>query len=208
MTVPTAIMRKTRISSRLLSFAPRSPTLPVQLTFCPVSSLSSQPRACRSSTNGWVQLPAGRGHGSERLGSTPSRARHAHARALAPPAPPESRFPTRDLAPLFPDRARALGVSRHRPAPKLAEAHRPLQVQASALSSFDLSKPAKPSARFVFRQPASRLCLANTNDRRKHTLYALSRRACAFVRDSRILKDRALGLYLRRALLPAPHAER
>ena len=121
-TVPAQTTRTTRISSRLLPFAPRSPTLPVQLTFCPVSSLSTQPRACRSSTNGWVQLPAGRGHGSERLGSTPSRARHAHARALAPPAPPESRFPTRDLAPLFPDRARALGASRHRPVPKLVAA--------------------------------------------------------------------------------------
>ena len=121
-TVPTATMRTTRISSRVVTFAPRSPTLPVQLTFCPVSSLSSQPRACRSSTNGWVQLPAGRGHGSERLGSTPSRAQHAHARALAPPAPPESRFPTRDLAPLFPDRARALGDYHHRPVPKLVAA--------------------------------------------------------------------------------------
>ena len=108
-TVPTQTTRTTRCARKVQPIGPLRVTLPVQLTFCPVSSLSSQPRACRSSTNGWVQLPAGRGHGSERLGSTPSRAQHAHARALAPPAPPESRFPTRDLAPLFPDRARALG---------------------------------------------------------------------------------------------------
>ena len=130
-TVPAQTTRTTRLTSQVLSFAPRSPTLPVQLTFCPVSSLSSQPRACRSSTNGWVQLPAGRGHGSERLGSTPSRAQHAHARALAPPAPPESRFPTRDLAPLFPDRARALGDYHHRPVPKLVAARAAVHAGAA-----------------------------------------------------------------------------
>ena len=129
--VPPTITRTTRCARGDQTNGPLRVTLPVQLTFCPVSSLSSQPRACRSSTNGWVQLPAGRGHGSERLGSTPSRAQHAHARALAPPAPPESRFPTRDLAPLFPDRARALGDYHHRPVPKLVAARAAVHAGAA-----------------------------------------------------------------------------
>ena len=121
-TAPTTTMRTTRLSSLLDSFAPRSPTLPVQLTFCPVSSLSSQPRACRSSTMHGFASEIGMSHAAERPVEVRSRCAITRARALAPPAPPESRFPTRDLAPLFPDRARALGVSRHRPAPKLVAA--------------------------------------------------------------------------------------
>ena len=121
-TVPTQTTHTTRLSSRLLSFAPRSPTLPVQLTFCPVSSLSSQPRACRSSTMRVFSRSIGMSHAAERPVEVRSRCAITRARALAPPAPPESRFPTRDLAPLFPDRARALGDYHHRPVPKLVAA--------------------------------------------------------------------------------------
>ena len=87
MTVPTATMRTTRISSRLATFAPRSPTLPVQLTFCPVSSLSTQPRACRSSTNGWVQVPAGHPHRRARDARSWSRCATARPRDSHPPSP-------------------------------------------------------------------------------------------------------------------------
>ena len=64
------------------------------------------------------------------------------------------------------------------------------------------------AARAAKRVAAARSVVANNYDRRRIRSSGLSRRTCAFVRDSRILKDRALGLYLRRALLPAPHAER
>merc|ERR1712185_250202 len=205
-TVPTETTRTTRYTPKPEPIRPPRVTLPVQLTFCPVSSLSSQPRACRSSTNGWVQLPAGRGHGSERLGSTPSRAQHAHARALAPPAPPESRFPTRDLAPLFPDRARALGDYHHRPVPKLAAARAAVRAGAAGarLVRDEQGEPAGAPL-----EPRSRSLSCSLNyDRRNHTRYALSRRACAFVCESRIIKDRGSRSCLRRALLPVPHAER
>ena len=129
--VPTATMRTTRISSRVVPFAPRSPTLPVQLTFCPVSSLSSQPRACRSSTMRVVSRSIGMSHAAERPVEVRSRCAITRARALAPPAPPESRFPTRDLAPLFPDRARALGDYHHRPVPKLVAARAAVHAGAA-----------------------------------------------------------------------------
>ena len=130
MTVPPTTTRTTRCTRRVLTFAPRSPTLPVQLTFCPVSSLSSQPRACRSSTMHGFASEIGMSHAAERPVEVRSRCATTRARALAPPAPPESRIPTRDLATLFPDRARVPGDYHHRPHRKPVAAHRPLPAGA------------------------------------------------------------------------------
>ena len=110
LTVPTETTRTTRYTPALQTNAPLRVTLPVQLTFCPVSSLSSQPRACRSSTMRVFSRSIGMSHAAERPVEVRSRCAITRTRALAPPAPPESRFPTRDLAPLFPI-ARALSVS-------------------------------------------------------------------------------------------------
>ena len=120
--VPPTITRTTRCARGDQPIGPLRVTLPVQLTFCPVSSLSSQPRACRSSTMHGFASEIGMSHAAERPVEVRSRCAITRARALAPPAPPESRFPTRDLAPLYPDRARALGDYHHRPVPKLVAA--------------------------------------------------------------------------------------
>ena len=147
-TVPTATMRATRISSRVAPFAPRSPTLPVQLTFCPVSSLSTQPRACRSSTNGWVQVPAGHPH--RRAGHARSWSRCATARPRDSHPPSPRRAPSHPTLHLDCARSRACPViiiTAHTASPLLRTVPCP-QVLVT-LSSFETSKPNKPGARFV-----------------------------------------------------------
>ena len=123
-----------------------------------------------------------------------------HARAEPPPHldVPHMGPITPDLAPRLRAVARVPGDYHHRPHRKSPQRTVPCRYKQPALGSFELSKPAKSGARRSSRA-AARSVVANNNDRRNTAWPGLSRRACAFVCESRILKDRGSRSCLRRA---------
>ena len=130
--------------------------------------------------------------------------RGARPHARATPTPPHLDVPhmgpiTPDLAPRLRAVARVPGDYHHRPHRKSPQRTVPCRYKQPALGSFELSKPAKSGARRSSRAAAGSV-VANNNGFLNIAWSGHSRRACAFVRDSRILKDGALGLCLRRAL--------
>ena len=129
--------------------------------------------------------------------------RGARPHARATPTPPHLDVPhmgpiTPDLAPRLRAVARVPGDYHHRPHRKSPQRTVPCRYKQPALGSFELSKPAKSGARRSSRA-AARSVVANNNDRRNTAWPGLSRRACAFVCESRILKDRGSRSCLRRA---------